>query len=81
MTALSSFGMLGVEGSSTIHLMRTVMSWIFGLGLIGQGAYIDVRELKAAGGAPLKVGLAAGLCKYALALVVVLLFVSKEANF
>ncbi len=47
----------------------------------GQGAYIDVRELKAAGGAPLKVGIAAGLCKYALALVVVLLFVSKEANF
>ena len=81
MTALSSLEMLGAEGSSTIHLMRTVMSWIFGLGLIGQGAYIDVRELRAAGGAPLKVGLAAGLFKYALALVIVLLFVSKEANF
>lgn len=81
MTALSSFGMLGAEGSSTLHLMRTVMSWIFGLGLIGQGAYIDVREIKAAGGKPLKVGLAAGLCKYVLALVIVLLFVSKEANF
>ena len=81
MTALSSLGMLGAEGSSTIHLMRTVMSWIFGLGLVGQGAYIDVRELKAAGGAPLKVGLTAGLVKYTLALVVVLLFVAKESNF
>lgn len=81
MTALSSLGMLGAEGSSTIHLMRTVMSWVFGLGLVGQGAYIDIRELKAAGGAPLKVGLAAGLIKYSLALVVVLLFVAKESNF
>lgn len=81
MTALSSLGMLGEEGSQTIHLMRQVMSWIFGLGLVGQGAYIDVRELRAAGGAPLKVGLAAGAFKYVLALVVVLLFVAKEANF
>jgi uncharacterized integral membrane protein (TIGR00698 family) len=81
MTALSSLGMLGAEGSETIHLMRTVMSWIFGLGLVGQGAYIDIRELRAAGGAPLKVGLAAGAFKYVLALVVVLLFVAKEANF
>ena len=81
MTALSSLGMLGAEGSETIRLMRTVMSWIFGLGLVGQGAYIDIRELKAAGGAPLKVGLAAGLCKYVLALVIILLFVSKQPNF
>jgi uncharacterized integral membrane protein (TIGR00698 family) len=81
MTALSSFGMLGGEGTETIHLMRQVMSWIFGLGLVGQGAYIDVRELKAAGGAPLKVGVAAGLCKYILALVVILLFIGKEAKF
>lgn len=81
MTALSSLGMLGAEGSETIHLMRQVMSWIFGLGLVGQGAYIDVRELRAAGGAPLKVGLAAGAFKYVLALIVVLLFVAKEANF
>jgi len=40
-----------------------------------------IRELRAAGGAPLKVGLAAGAFKYVLALVVVLLFVAKEANF
>jgi len=81
MTALSSLGMLGAEGSSTLKLMREVMSWIFGLGLVGQGAYIDVREIKAAGGKPLQVGLAAGVLKYVLALVVVMLFVSKETNF
>jgi len=81
MTLLSSLNMLGEEGSHTLKLMRDVMSWVFGIGLIGIGAYIDVREIKAAGGAPLKVGLAAGLLKYALALIVVLLFVSKEASF
>ncbi|MFH0730312.1 MAG: putative sulfate exporter family transporter [Pseudomonadota bacterium] len=81
MTAFSSLGMLGAEGSSTLKLMREVMSWIFGLGLIGQGAYIDIREIKAAGGKPLKVGLVAGLFKYVLALLVIMFFVSKEANF
>lgn len=81
MTALSSVGWLGAEGSSTLHLMRDVMSWIFGIGLIGQGAYIDLRELKAAGGKPLKVGLAAGAIKYTLALIVILLFVPKETSF
>ncbi len=81
MTALSSLNILGVEGSSTLHLMRDVMSWIFGVGLFGQGAYIDIREIKAAGGKPLKVGLAAGALKYCLALLVIILFVSKEANF
>ena len=60
MTALSSLGWLGAEGSNTLHLMRDVMSWIFGIGLVGQGAYIDFRELKTAGGKPLRVGLVAG---------------------
>jgi uncharacterized integral membrane protein (TIGR00698 family) len=81
MTAASSLGWLGAEGSNTLHLLRTVMSWIFGIGLVGQGAYIDFRELKTAGGKPLKVGLAAGTLKYVVALIVVMLFVSKEANF
>jgi uncharacterized integral membrane protein (TIGR00698 family) len=81
MTALSSLGLLGAEGSSTLKLMREVMSWIFGLGLIGQGAYIDIREIKAAGGKPLKIGLVAGALKYVVALVVVMFFISKEANF
>jgi uncharacterized integral membrane protein (TIGR00698 family) len=81
MTFLSSMGWLGLEGSSTLHLMRDVMSWIFGIGLIGQGAYIDVREIKAAGGAPLKIGLIAGVSKYALALLIILLFIPKDAGF
>jgi len=81
MTFVSSVGGLGAEGSNTLHLMRDVMSWIFGIGLIGQGAYIDIREIKTAGGKPLKVGLVAGLVKYAVALLIVMLFVSKEASF
>jgi len=81
MTLLSSLNILGEEGSSTLQLMRDTMSWIFGIGLVGIGAYIDVREIKAAGGAPLKVGLVAGIAKYVIALIVVLLFISKEANF
>jgi uncharacterized integral membrane protein (TIGR00698 family) len=81
MTALSSMGALGEEGSSTLKLLRETMSWVFGIGLIGQGAYIDIREIKAAGGKPLKVGLVAGVLKYAISLIIVLLFVSKEASF
>lgn len=81
MTALSSLGWLGAEGSNTLSLLRDVMSWIFGVGLVGQGAYIDFRELKTAGGKPLKVGLAAGTLKYALALIIIMLFLPQEASF
>ncbi len=81
MTILSSLSLLGEEGSHTLKLMRDTMSWIFGIGLVGVGAYIDIREIRAAGGAPLKVGITAGLVKYILALIVVLLFVSREASF
>lgn len=81
MTALSSLGWLGEEGSETLHLLRDVMSWIFGIGLVGQGAYIDFRELKTAGGKPLKVGLAAGTLKYVLALLIILFFLPKDAGF
>lgn len=81
MTAMSSLGWLGAEGSNTLHLLRDVMSWIFGIGLVGQGAYIDIRELKRAGGKPLRVGLVAGTLKYVVALIVIMLFVSKDASF
>ena len=81
MTILSSMGWLGASSSETLHLTRELMQWIFGIGLVGLGAYIDVREIKAAGGAPLRIGLVAGLCKYILALVVVLLLVSKDGGF
>lgn len=81
MTALSSLHMLGAEGSETLHLMRDVMAWIFGVGLVGLGAYIDVREIKAAGGVPLRIGLIAGMVKYILALIIILAFIPKEGAF
>lgn len=81
MTALSSLGWLGASGSETLHLTREIMQWIFGVGLVGLGAYIDVREIKAAGGAPLRIGLVAGATKYLLALVVILLLVPKDGSF
>ena len=81
MTALSSLHVLGAEGSETLHLMRQVMAWIFGIGLVGLGAYIDVREIKAAGGTPLRIGVIAGLLKYILALIIILAFIPKEGAF
>lgn len=81
MTALSSLHMLGAEGSETLNLMRDVMAWIFGVGLVGLGAYIDVREIKAAGGVPLRIGLVAGMVKYILALIIILAFIPKEGAF
>lgn len=81
MTALSSLGWLGPNGSETLALVREFMQWIFGIGLVGLGAYIDVREIKAAGGAPLRIGLIAGTTKYVLALLVILLFVPKDGSF
>jgi uncharacterized integral membrane protein (TIGR00698 family) len=78
MTTLSSIGAIGADGSETIKLMRTCMAWIFSVGLLGQGAYIDIAELKTAGGKPLKVGLTAGVVKYAVALLVIVFFVTKE---
>lgn len=81
MTALSSLHVLGAEGSETLHLMREVMAWIFGIGLVGLGAYIDVREIKAAGGTPLRIGLIAGATKYILAMIIILAFIPKEGAF
>jgi len=81
MTALSSLGWLGAGGSETLHLTRELMQWIFGVGLVGLGAYIDVREIKAAGGTPLRIGLTAGAVKYVLALIVILLFIPKDGSF
>lgn len=81
MTALSSLGWLGPNGSETLALVREFMQWIFGIGLVGLGAYIDVREIKAAGGAPLRIGLIAGTTKYLLALFIILLFVPKDGGF
>lgn len=49
MTILSSLSLLGEEGSHTLKLMRETMSCIFGIGLVGVGAYIDVREIRRSG--------------------------------
>ncbi len=76
LTSLGAFGDVGLKGgppaSETIKLLRLWMTWIFGFGLVGLGAYIDFKELAQAGGAPLKVGLLVGTVKYVLALLVVL---------
>ncbi|WP_295392293.1 putative sulfate exporter family transporter [uncultured Thiodictyon sp.] len=77
LTSLGAFGDVGIKGgpaaSDTIKMLRLWMTWIFGFGLVGLGAYIDFKELAQAGGAPLKVGLLVGVTKYVLALAVVLL--------
>jgi len=77
LTSMGAFGDVGLKGgpaaSETIKMMRLWMTWIFGFGLVGLGGYIDFKELRQAGGAPLKLGLIVGITKYVLALVVVLL--------
>ncbi|WP_131112072.1 YeiH family protein [Sulfuricystis thermophila] len=77
LTSIGAFGDVGIKGgppaSATIKMIRDWMQWIFGIGLVGMGGYIDFKELRQAGGTPLKVGLIVGVTKYVLALVVVLL--------
>ena len=76
-TSMGSFGDVGIKGgppaSETIKTLRLVMQWVFGFGLVGLGGFIDIKELRQAGGAPLKLGLIVGATKYIMALVVVLL--------
>ncbi len=76
-TSMGAFGDVGIKGgppaSETIKTLRDVMQWVFGFGLVGLGGYIDFKELRQAGGAPLKLGLIVGATKYIMALVVVLL--------
>jgi len=77
LTSIGAFGDAGIKGgppaSATIKMIRDWMQWIFGIGLVGMGGYIDFKELRQAGGTPLKVGLIVGVTKYVLALIVVLL--------
>jgi uncharacterized integral membrane protein (TIGR00698 family) len=76
-TSMGAFGDVGLKGgppaSDTIKMLRLVMQWVFGFGLIGLGGFIDFKELREAGGTPLKLGLIVGSTKYILALIVVLL--------
>jgi uncharacterized membrane protein YadS len=75
LTSSGAFGDVGIKGgppaSETVKGLRLVMQWIFGIGLVGLGSYIDFKELARAGGTPLKVGLIVGVTKYLLALAVV----------
>jgi len=75
LTSMGTFGSVGLKGgppaSDTIQMLRLWMTWIFGFGLVGLGGYIDINELRQAGGAPLKLGLIVGITKYVLALLVV----------
>lgn len=77
LTSLGAFGEVGLKNgppaSETVKMLRLWMTWIFGFGLVGLGAYIDFRELAQAGGTPFKIGLIVGATKYILALIVVLL--------
>jgi uncharacterized integral membrane protein (TIGR00698 family) len=76
LTSMGAFGDVGLKdgppASETIKTLRVWMTWIFGFGLVGLGGYIDIKELRQAGGAPLKLGLIVGAAKYVLALLVVL---------
>lgn len=76
-TSMGAFGDVGIKGgppaSETIKTLRLVMQWIFGFGLVGLGGFIDFKELRQAGGTPLKLGLIVGTAKYVLALAVVYL--------
>jgi uncharacterized membrane protein YadS len=77
LTSMGAFGDVGIKGgppaSDTIKTLRLVMQWIFGFGLVGLGGFIDFKELRQAGGTPLKLGLIVGTTKYVLALIVVYL--------
>ena len=77
LTSMGAFGDIGIKGgppaSETIKMMRLVMTWVFGFGLVGLGGFIDFKELREAGGTPLKLGLIVGTTKYVLALIVVLI--------
>ena len=77
LTSMGAFGDVGLKGgppaSDVIKTLRLVMTWIFGFGLVGLGGFIDFKELRQAGGTPLKLGLIVGITKYVLALLVVYL--------
>lgn len=79
LTTIGAFGATGAippeKPSATITALRNMMVWFFGLGLVGLGAFIDLREISRAGGTPLKIGLLTGFTKWVLSLVVIMLLV------
>ena len=76
LTGMGAFGDTGVQAghppSDVIKTLRTTMQWLFGIGLVGQGAFIDFQELRQVGGAPFKLGIIVGVTKYVVMLLLVL---------
>ena len=83
LTSLGAFGDVGVESghspSAAIMSLRVSMQWIFGLGLVGLGGFIDFDELRQAGGAPFKDGRAEdiGAIIITVIIVVAIMFLKK----
>ena len=79
LTTLNAFGPTGAPGeppaADTIKVIRNTMVWFFGIGLVGLGAFVDVREILKAGGRPFQIGVLTGLAKWVLAGLAVLLWV------
>lgn len=78
---LTSFGLLGETSppSAELVFIRNLYNWFFAIGLSGLGMQISLGELRKAGGKPLVVGTAAAVVKAVGALVVVLLFISRQS--
>lgn len=77
MVLLTSFGVFGSTSppSNKLWWIRNLYMWFFSIGLTGLGMQISIAEMRKAGGAPLVVGVTAGLLKAAGALIVVKLLV------
>lgn len=80
MVFLTSFGFLGPTSppSRELTIIRHLYSWLFAVGLAGQGMQISLLDLRRAGGAPFLVGTVVGLLKALVALIVVILFVPRQ---
>ncbi|MCL6638359.1 MAG: putative sulfate exporter family transporter [Firmicutes bacterium] len=78
MVVLSSAGVFGASDplSERMHWIRNLYMWFFLIGLAGLGMQISIGEMRKAGGAPLLIGVSAGLVKAVGALIIVKLFIA-----
>ena len=78
MVILSSTGVFGTTDplSEKMYWFRNLYTWFFLIGLAGLGMQISIGEMRKAGGAPLLVGVSAGLLKAVSALLFVKLFIA-----
>jgi uncharacterized integral membrane protein (TIGR00698 family) len=77
---MTSFGLFGETSppSPELNFIRNLYNWFFAIGLSGLGMQISLEELRKAGGKPLLVGTLAAVIKALAALILVLLFISKQ---